>query len=1094
MESNIKRSFFKFMQIPFCIVLFLCTFLFVEQKSAFAGTENPGSAQIKSQAEQKFLKGNVTDIKGIPLPGVTVVVKGTSMGTITDVNGNFQLSIPADKQTLVFSFVGMKAQEIPISGRTEIKVSMEEEAIGLDEVIAIGYGTQSREKITTSISKLDTKVLENIPFSHPASALQGTIAGLRVQSYNGQPGLGPRIILRGGTSINNPNGAEPLYLVDGVIRPNMDDIAADGIESIQVLKDAAATAIYGARASNGVVLVTTKSGKAGAMKISFSYDFTRADESMEVEFVNGREYIEAARQSVVWNSVKVPSSMSKLTLATGYGTGNDLTNKTAFTPQYLSEVNKHKLNEGWESMPDPVDPSKTIIFKETDFQKLRKRTAFSHNYFLSASGGTDKATYNVGLGYLDGEGTALNSDYKRLSYSMSGDLRVTNKLKVSGRMMYTNVDDHNIYGAPGTMWTVMINTFQRSASLPSTTKLTFEDGTYAPGQSSSAGNPLYYQVGPYAPLAKNVSNTLSMALSARWEILPGLSFDPQISLYNTDARNHTFQPGYLSGITSFNTTRSAGSYYSNNKYYQADAVLNYTKTFNKHSLGAMAGFSHYEKQYFTVNAYGKGASTDLIPTLNASSTPTTVGGSESQFVTEGVFSRINYDFDGKYLLNMNVRYDGASNLGADYRFGFFPGISAGWNVYRENFWKEVLPENLVHLKLRGSYGENGNIQGLGDFQAQGSYSVGSQYAGGAAIQPSVIPNANLQWEESRTLDVGFDLGVFNKRINVLFDYYRRVTENLLTNVSLPPSSGFSSVLTNYGSLENKGVEVDINAQILGNDSPFKWNMSFNIANVKTKILKLPFNGVENNRQGGVYIWDPSIKDYAWKGGLQEGGRLGDMFAYKQIGVYSTDEEAASAPVDMTIGLTDKRKFGGDVNFADMDGNGLIDSKDQVHVGNPYPTLTGGFSNSLGYKNFYLDIRTDFMTGHTIHNYGAVVADGQLQGDLMPTKKYWKNSWKKQGDITDTPRYLWQNQQQNISKNSTYRQKGDFLAVREVTLSYSLPSSLLRKMKLSSMRLNLTGNNLYYFTGYEGLNPEDGGDDYGRYPNPRSFTLGVNITL
>lgn len=1063
---------------------------------------------------QTAVTGTVKDPSGNTLTGATVSLKGKPVATATDANGNFSIKLPGSGEVLVFSMVGFKKTEVPAAGKSTFNIVLEESAEALGEIVVTGYGRQSRELITTAVSKLDTKALENIPYANVLSSLQGSIPGLRVQSFTGQPGQAPRVILRGGTSISNPNGSEPLYVVDGVIRPNMNDIAADDIESVQVLKDAAATAIYGARASNGVILATTRSGKPGKLRVTYAYDITVADKgNTMLDYATARQYIEYGRLSVLWAGVKLPAATttSRLNAASGFGTGNDLTNKTAYTTMYLTPENQHKLNEGWESMPDPVDPTKTIIFKGTDFQDLTYQTAVSHNHYLSASGGTEKATFFLSGGYLAGEGTALASDYKRLTFNVNGNLQVTSNFNVGARVMYANVSDHAITGDPLTMFTPNAYTFYRSASIPATTKYRFEDGSMAPGQNSGAGNPHYYQIGPYAPQRKNIRNTLSLALSGRWEILPGLTFDPQVSMFEISSNNRSFQPAYLSSVLTMNTTRTAAASSSSTKNYQADAVLTYAKLFsNAHNLEAKVGFSYYDRQSNLLNATGNGAATDLVPTLNGSSVPIAVGGTESKFVTEGLFSRINYDYNGKYLLSLTARYDGASNLGSANRFGFFPGVGIGWNLHKENFWKAI-PTTVSSLKLRGSYGENGNIQGLGDFSAQGLYGIDGIYSGGGAVQPSVLPNPNLRWEESRTLNAGFDLGLFSDRVSVIFEYFRRVTDNLLINVTLPPSSGYENVLTNFGSLENKGFEAGLAAQVLPSASAFQWNVNLSVSNVNNKVLRLPNNGIEKNRQGGVYVWDPAIKNYAWKAGFaggavgaptsfMEGSRVGDMYAYQQIGIYATDEEAAGAPEDISVPVDQvnpangRKKYGGDVKWADLDGNNIIDSKDQVYVGNMLPTWTGGFTNTFSYKNLSLNIRTDFALGHTIYNYARVVADGQLQGDLMPSREFIEKSWKKQGDITNTPRFLWQNSQGNITRNATYYEKGDYLAIREVSLSYNLPEHLLRKIRLSNCRVNLTGSNLHYFTKYKGLNPEDGGPDNGRYPNPRGISLGVNVTL
>src|SRR5690606_35694145 len=314
------------------------------------------------------------------------------------------------------------------------------------------------------------------------------------------------------------------------------------------------------------------------------------------------------------------------------------------------------------------------------------------------------------------------------------------------------------------------------------------------------------------------------------------------------------------------------------------------------------------------------------------------------------------------------RYDGASNLGNNNKCGMFPGVSVGWNVHREGFWNTV-PEALSSLKLRASYGVNGNISGLEDFHAQGRYDVGAIYNGRSVILSSRMENQDLQWERSKTLDFGTDIGLFNNRVTILFDYYRRVTDNLLTSLNLPQETGFPSILTNYGSLENRGVEFDITTAIYKakEQGGLYWNLGWNAAFVKNKILKLPENGNENNRVGGIYVYDPARGDYAWLGGLQEGRPLGDLYAYKQLSIYATDAEAQAGPVDdLVVGL-DKTKYGGDVNWQDVDGNGMIDSRDQVYVGNIFPKWTGGIHTTAGYRNLSITVRTDFSLVHTIYN-------------------------------------------------------------------------------------------------------------------------------
>lgn len=1038
------------------------------------------------------ITGTVTDDSGESIPGVNVLVKGTSVGTITDIDGSYTLNIPQGGTSLLFSFIGYRTREEVLGGRSRLDIQLEAALSDMEEIVVIGYGEQSREVLTTSITKVDSKALQSIPFPNAASALQGTVSGVRVQSTSGQPGAAPRVIVRGGTSINNPNGAAPLFIIDGVIRPDMNDLSADDIENMQVLKDAAATSIYGARASNGVVIITTKSGKAGQTRVNYRYDLTFSEPGKLYQMANARQYLTAYRLGHI-RPDKFPDETVRLTLPNGFGTGNDLTNNTAFTTQFLSPGNQHKLNEGWESMPDPVDPSRTLIFEDNDIQSLIYQTGVSQNHHVSVQGGTDKATFNAGLGYLSNQGTVITTQYDRLTFNLNGDIKVKDNLSVYGRVLYT-------YNTTNTTGQSTAVTFYRSAGLAPTTKINFEDGTLAPGTAANIGNPVYFLNNR---VAESTGEKSTYTVGAKWDILPGLSFDPQISMYNINNNSYSFQPGFLNGPLNFVDTRVANASNYQWRQRQADLVLSYGKTFGVgHNLDAKLGFAYFDRNINTMSAAGRGASTDLIPTLNASSEPTSVNSSITDQVILGYFGRVNYDFDQKYLFSLNMRYDGASNLGAANKWGFFPGISAGWNLHREEFWQNALPENLLRMKIRASYGENGNIGGLGDFSAQGAYGVGARYAGLPAIQNTVIPNPDLQWEQSRTVNLGADLSIFDNRLNFIVDVYRRVTDNLITSLPLPQSTGFASVLTNLGSLENRGFEIEVSAQMLPSQSRVQWNLGFNASKVRNKILRLPPNGIENNRVGGVLIWDPAAADYVWRGGLQEGGRLGEMYSRQQIGIYSTDEEAANAPLDMYIVSSNRTKYGGDTNWFDADGNGTIDSRDQVYMGQQFPVWTGGISNNFTYKNFNLYVRMDYTTGHTIFNWAKMFIDTNLFGDNNMTVDKYENSWKEQGDIAEYSRFYWGGErvQRNnfngtaISGNSMFFESGDFLCVRELTLSYSIPSEVVNMLRVSAIRLNFTGNNLHYFTAYKGLNPEEGGRDDGRYALPRNYNFGVNVTF
>ena len=836
-------------------------------------------------AQSEIVTGTVySQEDGTTIPGVNIINVGNASGTVTDMDGKFSISISGNNTVLRFSAIGYQTQEITVGNQTNIEVTLETALGALDEIIVVGYGEQSREKLTSAVSTLDTKVLENIPLGNAASALQGTVSGVRVQTLSGQPGASPRIIVRGGTSINNPNGAEPLYVVDGVIRDDIQGINPMDIESMQVLKDAASTAIYGARASNGVVILTTKSGKAGDTKVTYRYTIGASQLREKYDLLSARDYIYYSRLGVAATGIKSPSRLAQLDGAFGYGIGNDLTNNTAYTTQYLTPENEYKLSEGWQSMPDPVDPSKTIIFDEVDWQDVLFRTAMTQDHYLNLSGGTEKATFNLGVGYSDMDGIAITTNYKRFTANMNGRLQVSDKLFVFAGLNFTRSTDNLVYSEN--------NLFERSIATPPTAKYTFEDGTLSPGVNRSLGNPAYHL---NRSTNDNTLTLMTLSGGANWELAPGLSFEPSASLFTRANTANTFLMSYLNSPTQLVEDRNATGSQTNWEQLQFDAVLNYEKSL--HNFNATLGYSMYQRDNYSLFAQGRGAATDLIPTLNASGEPVQVSSSKGKQLILGYFGRANYDFDNKYLLSVSARYDGASNLGSAYKWGFFPGVSAGWNLHNETFWSA--PAAIDKFKLRASYGLNGNLGNLSDFQAQGGYSVGAIYQGNAAVEYTTIANPDLKWEQSRTFDIGFDASLFNNRVSLLFDYYQRETSNLITTLAMPKLTGFTSVLTNLGSLENKGVELEVSFNIL-ETKDWMWNLGFNASYVKNKILELPENDNENNRIGGFNVYDPSVGDYVWKGGLQEGGQIGEMYGYQYLSVFATDDEAAAAPQDLIM--------------------------------------------------------------------------------------------------------------------------------------------------------------------------------------------------
>ncbi|WP_294959668.1 TonB-dependent receptor [uncultured Flavobacterium sp.] len=1091
----------------------------------------------KNNPVQKKVTGKVTNEKGESLPGVNIVAKGTSVSTQTDFDGNFAFEVPDNATTLIVTYIGLQDQEVAITG-SPLNIVLKEIGQQMNEVIVVGYGAQNRRTLSTAVSKLDKKVLENVPYSNVTQSLQGSVTGLVVKTSSGQPGKASNVIVRGGTSIDNPSGATPLYIVDGVIRSQIDDINSLDIASLQVLKDAAATSIYGARASNGVIIVTTNTGKSGKLKVSYNVSTQNSRIGKKYNFMDGGDYIKMQRQGL-YNAAELAglstttgiARLGQLTGATPAGTGNNLENNTPFATLLKSNLSPETIStlqaKGWQEVADPLNPNSTIMYKSTDWNDILFQDAITQSHTLGFSGGTDTGVFDLSLGYLKGDGITIFTGYQRFTSKLNASLKVADNFTINGRVLFSKASNNQVVAN-----SVVFNRYLGNSP---TTKLYLEDGTLAPGQNNINGNPLY-QMGKVK--GKNENDKLQMSVDGELRLAKDFTFTPAISLYSENENDNTFQQAFLSGSSGLVDNTRTATRLSNQTYQvQYEGVFAYKKGWdNIGDFDAKLGLSKYDRSIKYFNAAGKGSPSDLAQTLDSSPIPVSVYSNNTKLVLNSVFGRVNYDYKNRYFATASFRYDGSSSLGPDNRYGFFPGISAGWNMQEEKFWANTMPKFFSSLKLRGSYGVNGNLGTLGDFQAGGLYAgttngLPNSYNGQSAIINSQIANPGLKWEQSETLNGGFDIGLNEDRIRIIGDFYNKLTSDLLTNLTLPSNSGFSTVLTNLGGLRSKGFELEVQANVY-NKNDWKVNVGANVSHNTNTVEKLPFNGNGNNRIGGTEIWDAKSGKYVFVGGLQEGQKIGNFYAHKQLYILSTQAEADAynAKVHDTYvtktaangGNPDGRKFAGDAVFEDTDNNGIIDSRDRQYMGNMFPTFVGGFNFDTSYKGFSLTVRTDYSLGATIYNEARARFLGQFQGNYGLLAES-AQAWQKEGDITDVPRYRWADQtnQNNLFRseasgaayntnmfqgNSRYYESGDYLCIREITFSYSFPKTLIEKASLTSLRLYVTGSNLYYFTKYKGLSPEvqgiDGGSSLGlnaagstgTYPVPRNIILGLNISL
>lgn len=1074
---------------------------------------------LQLMAQNLIVKGVVLDTTGEPVIGATILEKGTDNGTITNLDGNFSLNVAKGKQIEV-SYVGFASQTVSVVNDQFLRIVLKEDTETLDEVVVVGYGVkQKRSTMTTAISKMDDKVLRNAAISNAAQALQGTVSGLRVTNTSGAPGSSPTIVLRGGASIEG--AGSPLVVVDGVVR-SLQDINPSDIESIQVLKDAASTAIYGARANNGVILVQTRKGKAGYTQVSYKFKGGMNFARMGYDYMDAENYIRYGRLGRVYSG----GSVSDIDNTRGYGALYGANNPDQYSIRYL-DGNENLLQEGWKQMTDPVT-GRQLVFKDygtTLRDEVYADPAFTQDHYLSFNGGNDRGTFSSSLGYYTEDGTVKGTDYRRFSATLNGSYKVLPILTVKAGLNFSTST------APELYYDDMADLFERMQSMEPTWRPFFDDGSPNYGYGKRDGNPLYWLD---KLTNKNNTRRTTLNIGADLELVKNkLYLRENSSVYYDDYTKETFDKEYRD-YWSVNTERYASYQYDRTIQQQHSVQLEYTDTFKSaHNFSAMLGGEYFENQYTQFKGTGRNASFDDIPTLNASSPDDMTAYSYREgYRISSFFGRVTYDYKRRYLFTAVARYDGISKL-SDNRWGFFPGVSAGWNIHEEDFFKDSKISDVIStLKPRVSYGINGNVNGINDYDVYGLYGQASNthpYNGVTGILNTTVMNSQLRWEKSKSFEAGLDLGFMNNRFNLILDYYNRTTSDLLTDVNLPGYTGFDSFKTNLGSLRNSGFEVEGTLNLISHPKGFNWDVSFNASYVFNKIIKLPENGNENNRQGGSQVWDPEQQKVVWVGGYQEGHTLGDIYAYRQVKVLRDENEVqqlAGNRMDMIAGLygpnvseADREKYGltkpiepGDVLWDDLNNDGIIDQLDRVKVGNIYPKWTGGFSTTLSYKNVSLYGRFDFAVGHTILNMVAMRSIGQSVGFKNIISDGLK-CWTPENPDTDMPKSYYDDSsnKKNLyrdtkgsditsidNRSSRFYEKGDYLALRELTLSWQLPQKWISKAFMTSASLYVTGQNLFYITGYSGTSPEAPlvypGVDTGRYPTPRTVILGVSVSF
>lgn len=1089
-----------------------------------------------------LIKGKVSDEAGQPVPGVNVILKGTTIGVSTDSNGDYAMSIPSGnpQAVLVFSFIGYQTQEVSAGAQSVINITLVSDIQSLSEVVVVGYSEQSKTRTTAAISTLDADELKNASNPNPIQSMQGKIAGVSIPVMSGQPGQGAtNIIIRGssklnayGTGIGTENGnivkdddsASPLVVIDGVFR-SLDDVNADDIESFHVMKDAASTAIYGARGANGVIVIKTKTGKfkSGKPNVTFNYRTTIETPSRQFDYMSARDYLVLARTTINSTYDALPkdnllnnggfSAGTKVYTAPGqYGTATNLTalydNIVAVEGQaYVDNL----LANGWQTIDDPINPGTTLLFADNNYQNLLWNNGYSNAYNVGIDGGGEVASYNVSLNYVDQAGTFAGTRYKRYNALSNIGLKPSDNLRLNVMLNYQNVLPNYVEAYQ--------NEMVRGTRITPLLRIFKDNGQPTTGENLTVRNRFHTLA--YDNTKVSTERIVSR-LEADLEIIKGLHFRPAVSYLIQDYREAFFRKAFPDPIQ-FATQREKREEHSNFRQLMVDQILQYDFAIQQnHEFSVLGGFNFTRE---TTNDFRLGTqrgTNDYINTINEPSVGTVNGNTVTNVTTLGTsfveirsasyFGQLNYNYDGKYLFNSTVRYDGFSNFAPENKYALFPSASLGWNVHRENFWNV----NVVSsLKARASWGQAGS-RDLDITDTYGNYKAVS-YGQRSGILRDNLSNPDLKWEVTETTDAGFDIGLWRDRVILSVDYYNKLTKDRLASLPLSSEAPFSSIVYNNGTLRNRGLEIEFGATVLDVNG-FNWKTSIVFGYNKQMIIDLPDNGRLKNRQGGGIVYDLKSGQEMEVGGVAEGERPWGLWGFKPIGVFATEAEAQEwGKVDNLTSAAGKTvgKHAGDYIWADLNNDNIIDAKDMEFLGYRTPDKTGGMQNTFSYKNFTLRFNVDFALGHVINN-GALarsLGQGRAYNEGAPAEALGDEIWQKEGDTGkkyarfsfadyDFGQRNYLRQVNSIGVNSSYgvdvatlTTKGDFLAFREIYLGYQLPGTVASKLKLSSLTVFGSIYNIGYITEYKGLNPETyTGFDPGGYPRPRQFTFGATIKI
>ena len=1068
-------------------------------------------------AQTRAVSGRVLDqTSGEGLPGATVLLKGTTTGVSSSADGRFTLNAPASGGTLVISSVGMVTQEIVLGNRSTVEVVLATDNKQLSEVVVTGYGqVESRRDLTTSIATVSSAQYKDQPVIGVDQALQGRAAGVQVFQNSGTPGAGIAVRVRGAASISASN--EPLYVVDGLPinttsssqlgtgnqgTNGLNDLNPNDIATIEVLKDAASAAIYGSRASNGVVLITTKRGKSGKAQVDLDYYTGVQSAWKRPQVIDGPQQTQLLLDEVAGaygvnadgtvtvgsatvGGTAVPVRYNSLAEATAYifrATAGTRTTTTTPTGVNYSYVNNSAIRPLSQFQNPSTAPT-------TNWSDLVLRNAQISNYGVTFSGGSDASRYRLAVNYFDQLGTIIGSGYSRGSVRFTLDNKLSEKVRMGtsigiNRSANTRINnDNSIYG-------VLTTARLYGTDLP----LYNTDGTYY--KNGSLENPYVAATEPYI---KSASNRLIGSQYTEFELIKNLRYRATFGLDFTYARDDQFYSTLTNAGASVNGQASQATLQDIN--FNHISSLNYTKTFGSdHTLNALF-VAEYQRDNQSSNfATVSGFPSNAIRELSAGATKVAILSASTGNTLFGLLAKADYSFKGRYLLSASVRRDNSSRFGENNRVGYFPAVSAGWRIIDEDFLKGQTV--LSELKLRGSYGQTGN-QPTANFGARGLIGVGYNYLDAGGLVLNQLANPDLKWERTSATDVGLDFAFLQNRLYVSADLYYRRTTDLLLPQSLTYDTGFTSYSANVGSLENKGLEFALTTINIQNDNEgFNWSTNFNISFNRNKVLD-----IANPSPTGLA--------YGFASRLQAGQPLGAFYGYVTDHIFQSQDEinALNAALRARPGVAATATYQstatrpGDIMFRDLDGDGVITAADQQIIGSAQPKYYGGITNTFRFKGLDLNILFQYNIGNQIYNSSRSYTEGMSTAYSADVSVL--NRWTPTNTNTDIPRAAYGDPNTNSRTSTRFLEDGSYGRFKTVTLGYTIPTAVISKIHARSLRVYVQAQNLVTFTKYKGLDPEVNtygqgggastatynaalGTDFFTYPQARTLTGGVTL--